>query len=76
VASIEVKTPQGSESIACDMVIIAIGQGERTDLTVPENPKVFSGGDCANGGAEIVNATAEGVTAAKRIHEMLGGIVR
>ena len=77
VASVEVKTPQGSESIACDMVIIAIGQGERTDLAVPRNHhKVFSGGDCANGGAEIVNAAAEGVTAAKRIHEMLGGIVR
>jgi len=77
VASVEVKTPQGNESIACDMVIIAIGQGERTDLAGPrDHHKVFSGGDCANGGAEIVNATAEGVTAAKRIHEMLGGIVR
>lgn len=77
VAGVEVKTPRGNESIACDMVIIAIGQGERTDLAVPRNhPKVFSGGDCANGGAEIVNAAAEGVSAAKRIHEMLGGIVR
>jgi glutamate synthase (NADPH/NADH) small chain len=77
VAGVEVRTPDGNETIPCDMVIIAIGQGERTDLAVPRNhPKVFSGGDCANGGAEIVNATAEGVTAAKRIHEMLGGIVR
>ena len=77
VAAIEVRTAGGNETIPCDMVIIAIGQGERTDLELPRNhPKVFTGGDCANGGAEIVNATAEGVTAAKRIHEMLGGIVR
>lgn len=77
VASVEVKTPQGRESLPCDMVIVAIGQGERTDLVIPrDHPKVFTGGDCANGGAEIVNAAAEGVTAAKRIHEVLGGIVR
>jgi glutamate synthase (NADPH/NADH) small chain len=72
VAGIEVRTPSGSETIACDMVIVAIGQGERTDLTWPkEHPKVFVGGDCANGGAEIVNAAAEGVQAAKKIHERL-----
>ena len=77
VASVEVSTPQGSESIPCDMVIIAIGQGERMDLAIPrDHPQVFTGGDCANGGAEIVNAAAEGVMAAKRIHELLGGIVR
>jgi len=34
-------------------------------------PYVFVGGDCANGGAEIVNAAAEGVAAAKQIHERL-----
>ena len=56
------------------MVIVAIGQGERTELKVPEDPRVFVGGDCANGGAEIVNAAAEGVAAAKRIHEMLTGL--
>ena len=77
VAGLEVRTPSGSETIPCDMVIVAIGQGERTELSWPTgHPRVFTGGDCANGGAEIVNATAEGVTAAKRIHEMLGGIVR
>jgi NADPH-dependent glutamate synthase beta subunit-like oxidoreductase len=54
------------------MVIVAIGQGERTDLTWPkDHPNVFVGGDCANGGAEIVNAAAEGVQAAKKINEML-----
>lgn len=72
VAGIEIKTPQGAETIACDMVIIAIGQAERGEIAVPrDHPKVFVGGDCANGGAEIVNAAAEGVAAAKQIHERL-----
>ena len=62
---------QGGETIPCDMVIVAIGQGARTELKVPSDPRVFTGGDCANGGAEIVNAAAEGVVAAKRIHQML-----
>jgi len=67
-----VRTPQGSEVIPCDMVIVAIGQGERDDLAIPrDHPKVFVGGDCTNGGAEIVNAAAEGVQAAKQIHERL-----
>jgi glutamate synthase (NADPH/NADH) small chain len=71
VASVEVKTPQGSESLACDMVIIAIGQGSPALTWPKDHPKVFIGGDCANGGAEIVNAAAEGVTAAKQINERL-----
>ena len=59
------------ETIPCEMVIVAIGQEVRTELTVPQDPRVFSGGDYANGGAEIVNAAAEGVAAAKQIHERL-----
>jgi dihydropyrimidine dehydrogenase (NAD+) subunit PreT len=35
-------------------------------------PKVFTGGDCANGGREVVNAVAEGKKAARGIHTMLG----
>ena len=71
-SGLEVRTDGGSETIPCDMVIVAIGQGARTELTWPkDDPRVFVGGDCVNGGAEIVNAAAEGVTAAKRIHEML-----
>ncbi|HUC41759.1 MAG TPA: NAD(P)-dependent oxidoreductase [Gemmatimonadales bacterium] len=73
VAAIEVRTSSGSETIPCDMVIVAIGQSERTELRIPQDPRVFVGGDCANGGAEIVNAAAEGVAAAKKIHEMLTG---
>ena len=32
--------------------------------------KVFTGGDCANGGREVVNAVAEGKKAARGIHAM------
>jgi dihydropyrimidine dehydrogenase (NAD+) subunit PreT len=74
VTGLEIETPQGRQMIPCDMVITAIGQGERGEIAIPrDHPKVFVGGDCANGGAEIVNAAAEGVEAAKRIHESLGG---
>jgi len=31
------------------------------------NPKVFSGGDCVNGGKEVVNAVAEGRNAARHL---------
>jgi len=71
VSGLEVRTDGGSETIPCDMVIVAIGQGPREALKIPEHPKVFVGGDCANGGAEIVNAAADGVAAAKRMHQML-----
>ncbi|MCU0787952.1 MAG: NAD(P)-dependent oxidoreductase [Verrucomicrobia bacterium] len=36
-------------------------------------PKVFAGGDCANGGREVVNAVAEGKKAARGIHAFLDG---
>ena len=36
-------------------------------------PNVFSGGDCANGGREVVNAVAEGKKAARGIHAFLSG---
>lgn len=36
-------------------------------------PKVFTGGDCANGGREVVNAVAEGKKAARGIHAMFAG---
>jgi len=71
VAGVEVRTSNGSETIPCDMVIVAIGQGERGLVVPHDDPRVFTGGDCANGGAEIVNAAAEGVAAAKKINDML-----
>jgi dihydropyrimidine dehydrogenase (NAD+) subunit PreT len=36
-------------------------------------PKIFAGGDCANGGKEVVNAVAEGKRAARGIHAFLSG---
>jgi dihydropyrimidine dehydrogenase (NAD+) subunit PreT len=35
------------------------------------NPKYFAGGDCANGGREVVDAVAEGMAAARGIHAWL-----
>jgi glutamate synthase (NADPH/NADH) small chain len=73
VEGLRVKIHAGEEVIACDMVIKALGQATRAEIAIPENPKVFIGGDFANGGAEIVNAAAEGKQAALKIHELLGG---
>lgn len=36
-------------------------------------PNVFTGGDCANGGREVVNAVAEGKKAARGIHAFFSG---
>ena len=36
------------------------------------NPKFFAGGDCVNGGGEVVDAVAEGMCAARGIHAWLG----
>ena len=38
-----------------------------------QNPKIFAGGDCANGGKEVVNAVAEGKRAAIAIDRDLCG---
>ena len=37
------------------------------------NPRYWAGGDLANGGAEVVNAAAEGKRAARAIHATLAG---
>ncbi|MBA2321126.1 MAG: FAD-dependent oxidoreductase [Deltaproteobacteria bacterium] len=37
------------------------------------HPRIFAGGDCANGGKEVVNAVAEGRDAAVAIHNLLAG---
>ncbi len=37
------------------------------------NPRVYAGGDCVNGGREVVNAVAEGRVAARAILAALGG---
>jgi glutamate synthase (NADPH/NADH) small chain len=47
---------------------------QRDPLTGATNlPKVFAGGDCGNGGREVVNAVGEGKKAARGIHAMLAG---
>ena len=69
--------------IECDTIFRALGQTPRDDVAkslglrvsgsslVSDDARVLVGGDCGNGGAEIVNAAAEGVSAAKRIHLLL-----
>lgn len=48
------------------------GRVEHDPATMRTNlPKLFVGGDCANGGREVVNAVAEGRKAARGIHAML-----
>jgi len=44
-----------------------------TDTGQTNLPKVFTGGDCANGGREVVNAVAEGKKAARGIHDFFAG---
>jgi glutamate synthase (NADPH/NADH) small chain len=77
------EVPGSTHVIACDLLLKALGQTAREEFAagaglavdngrmVSRNPKVFVGGDCGNGGAEIVNAAAEGKEAAKKIHELL-----
>lgn len=77
------EAPDSTHVIECDMVFRALGQAPRDELArvfglrveggrlVSDSPDVFVGGDAGSGGAEIVNAAADGVQAAKRIHELL-----
>ena len=45
---------------------------QRDPLTGATNvPRVFAGGDCGNGGREVVNAVGEGKKAAHGIHAFL-----
>jgi len=53
-------------------------QVDKGRIVVDENggcgrPKYWAGGDCANGGMEVVNASAEGKRAARAIHGFLNG---
>jgi dihydropyrimidine dehydrogenase (NAD+) subunit PreT len=78
-----VEIPGSEHVIPCDLLLKATGQLPRDEfardagLTVEggkltsSKPNVFVGGDAASGGAEIVNAAAEGKSAAARIHALL-----
>jgi NADPH-dependent glutamate synthase beta subunit-like oxidoreductase len=46
------------------MVIPAIGQAPFSLLERGLGPKYFAGGDCVNGGREVVDAVADGKRAA------------
>lgn len=56
------------EGVQIERGRVVADAGGRTD-----HPKVFVGGDCANGGKEVVNAAAEGKKAARAIHAALSG---
>lgn len=49
------------------------GRVKINDQMQTSNPKIFAGGDCANGGAEAVDAAQMGKLAAMGIHEALTG---
>ena len=53
-----------------DLILIATGQSH-LNLLSTHATRVFSGGDFANGGKEVVNAVAEGKQAAQAIHEVI-----
>lgn len=58
--------------------VIGIGTDDRgrvltNDKMQTPDPKIFAGGDCANGGAEAVDASQMGKLAAMGIHEALTG---
>ena len=72
--------PDSEYEVACDMVIPALGQSRLTSMLQLEmnggaiavdrptgrtgNPKYYAGGDCVNGGREVVDAVADGKRAA------------
>ena len=78
-----VEIPGSEHVIRCDMLLKATGQLPRDEFArdaglvidggklVSSKPNVFVGGDAASGGAEIVNAAAEGKQAAAQIHALL-----
>ncbi len=45
-------------------------KGETMETSVP---RLFAGGDCVNGGKEVVNAVQDGKVAARSIHTLIGG---
>ena len=72
--------PDSEYEVACDVVIPALGQSRLTAMLHLEmnggaiavdrptgrtsNPKYYAGGDCVNGGREVVDAVADGKRAA------------
>jgi len=61
-------TVSGLDGVKVERGCIVVDEGGATG-----RPGVFSGGDCTNGGKEVVNAVAEGPAAAERIDHFLRG---
>jgi len=60
IASLECSRLGSTFQVPCDMVIPAIGQTPLSLLERCRGPKYYSGGDCVNGGREVVDAVADG----------------
>jgi len=58
--SLECSRMGSTFQIPCDMLIPAIGQTPLSLLERCRGPKYFMGGDCVNGGREVVDAVADG----------------
>lgn len=68
------QTPRGEVFAAIPGLVLDGGRPVHDPLTMQtSNPRYFVGGDCANGGKEVVNAVAEGKRAARGIHRWLEG---
>jgi dihydropyrimidine dehydrogenase (NAD+) subunit PreT len=65
--SVECSRMGSNFQVPCDMLIPAIGQTPLSLLDRCLGPKYYSGGDCANGGREVVDAVADGKRAAVAI---------
>ena len=67
--------PDSEFDFACDMVIPALGQSRLGALLTKlgSHPKYYAGGDCVNGGREVVDAVADGKRAALEIVEAAHG---
>jgi glutamate synthase (NADPH/NADH) small chain len=67
---------QKMRSFFADVAGVATDEKGRvvvTEQMQTSNPKIFAGGDCANGGAEAVDAAQMGKIAAQGIHFVLTG---
>jgi glutamate synthase (NADPH/NADH) small chain len=61
ITSLECARGGSNFHLSCDMLIPAIGQAPlRSLLERSRGPKYYTGGDCANGGREVVDAVADG----------------
>lgn len=81
--------PGSEYDVPCDLVIPALGQSRLVSMLPVDvasgciaidratgrtsNPKYYAGGDCVNGGREVVDAVADGKRAALAIAEAIRG---